>query len=93
MKCNKFCLFLLLVFTVSLSHGQKRLVWEEQFEGSELDMDTWNFELGDGCPDLCGWGNNERQVYTDKNFEIKDGVFEIHNKYDIQNNPALESFQ
>lgn len=29
--------------------------------------------MGDGCPNLCGWGNNERQHYTKKNIEVDNG--------------------
>ena len=29
---------------------------------------------------MCGWGNNERQVYTTKNHEIKNGNLIIHAK-------------
>lgn len=54
-----------------------QLVWEEDFNESELDMGVWNFETGDGCPWLCGWGNNERQIYTKKNHRIKDGLLYI----------------
>jgi hypothetical protein len=40
-------------------HGQERkLLWEDDFDGNELNAEFWNFELGDGCPDRCGWGNN-----------------------------------
>lgn len=49
------------------------LVWEENFTGSQLDESVWNFETGDGCPNLCGWGNNELQVYTNKNHTLKNG--------------------
>jgi beta-glucanase (GH16 family) len=39
-----------------------------------LDETSWNYELGDGCPNLCGWGNNELQVYTDlpKNVKLEE---------------------
>jgi beta-glucanase (GH16 family) len=51
------------------------LVWAEEFEGPQVDPDAWTFEIGDGCPNLCGWGNNELQYYTDeeKNAKIADG--------------------
>lgn len=45
------------------------LVWSDEFdgpEGSPPDADSWDFELGDGSDvGLVGWGNNERQSYTD----------------------------
>ena len=56
------------------------MVWEENFSEPVLNESVWNFELGDGCPNLCGWGNNERQVYTTKNHEIKNGNLIIHAK-------------
>ena len=65
-----FCSVLLLS---SLEAQDRILIWEEDFSGTELDESTWNFELGDGCPDICGWGNNERQIYTKTNHQVKDG--------------------
>ena len=29
--------------------------------------------MGDGCPNLCGWGNNELQRYTKTNHQLVDG--------------------
>lgn len=53
--------------------NERALVWEENFDGNLLNEEVWNFELGDGCPNLCGWGNNERQLYTKKNHKIENG--------------------
>ncbi len=68
-------LFLLVLATaVGFAQQPKRkLVWEENFNGTKLDEKTWNFEMGNGCPNNCGWGNNEKQLYTDKNHQLKDG--------------------
>ena len=52
---------------------ERKLVWADEFNQSELNQNFWTFKLGDGCPDLCGWGNNERQIYTDSNHVIRDG--------------------
>lgn len=52
---------------------KRKLVWEETFDKKELNEKDWNFEVGDGCPNLCGFGNNERQIYTKTNHEFKDG--------------------
>jgi beta-glucanase (GH16 family) len=65
--------FLLLLFLLSACPKPPEDYWREEFEGTELSTDTWNFELGDGCPDLCGWGNNEAQVYTRTNHRLEDG--------------------
>jgi beta-glucanase (GH16 family) len=77
----KKVLILLFIGNFCLAQQTKRkLVWEEDFKEPVLNESVWNFELGDGCPNLCGWGNNERQVYTTKNHEIKNGNLIIHAK-------------
>jgi beta-glucanase (GH16 family) len=58
--------------------ANRKLVWEENFNGKKLDEKVWNFELGNGCPNNCGWGNNEKQLYTDKNHTLKDGKLIIN---------------
>lgn len=64
----------LLCFGLCLAQNEERkLVWEENFNGTQLDENVWNFELGNGCPNNCGWGNNEKQLYTKNNHELKDG--------------------
>ncbi|MFD1095009.1 glycoside hydrolase family 16 protein [Salegentibacter chungangensis] len=52
---------------------KKELVWEEDFNGDSLSMENWSYETGDGCPDICGWGNNERQIYNEDYVSVKDG--------------------
>ncbi len=66
-------LLFLLVLISSCSSQERELFWADEFEGSGLDMEKWNFELGDGCPELCGWGNNESQIYTDTNHRLENG--------------------
>ena len=55
------------------------LVWYDEFEGNNLATDKWSFHLGDGCPNLCGWGNNEWQTYTGapQNIEVDQGYLFI----------------
>ena len=62
----KVYIFLLLIFPAIGLLGQE-LLWSEEFSGEELDPAVWNYELGDGCPRICGWGNNELQRYTTRN--------------------------
>lgn len=50
-----------------------QLVWADEFDQSELDRSVWNIALGDGCPKRCGWGNNERQIYTRTNHRLENG--------------------
>jgi len=59
-----------------------QLVWEDEFDGDELDMEKWSYQLGDGChlgENLCGWGNNELQYYTEReeNISLEDGFLTI----------------
>ncbi|MEA1784658.1 glycoside hydrolase family 16 protein [Arenibacter sp. GZD96] len=53
------------------------ILWEENFEGAALNELYWNIALGNGCPENCGWGNNERQYYTKDNYRIEDGLLFI----------------
>jgi beta-glucanase (GH16 family) len=43
------------------------LIWADEFNGSSINFDNWNHELGDGTAYglPAGWGNNEMQIYTD----------------------------
>jgi beta-glucanase (GH16 family) len=43
------------------------LVWQDEFDGSEINADNWTFDIGDGTAEgIPGWGNNESQTYTDR---------------------------
>ena len=64
---------LLILFSLLPIIGQSQIIFEEDFNGDMLDMSVWSYEEGDGCPDLCGWGNNERQIYDRNYVEVKDG--------------------
>ncbi|MDX1943525.1 MAG: glycoside hydrolase family 16 protein [Saprospiraceae bacterium] len=69
------------------------LVWDENFDNNTLDLKSWEYQLGDGCPDLCGWGNNEGQWYTDdiKNVSVKDGFLYITALKESKNNKEYTS--
>lgn len=53
------------------------LVWNDEFEGTELDRSKWNIDTGNGFYSggeyFPGWGNNESQSYQEENVEIRDG--------------------
>ena len=58
------------------SQAGYELVWSDEFSGASLDESSWTYELGNGCDiGLCGWGNNELQIYTDseENARLEDG--------------------
>ncbi|WP_375581389.1 glycoside hydrolase family 16 protein [Marivirga tractuosa] len=58
-----------LIIFVQCNSKQDNLIWSDEFEGEGLpDTEKWNIIEGNGCPDLCGFGNNEKQFYS-KNLE------------------------
>ena len=42
------------------------LVWNDEFDGTAVDPASWRYETGDGTDYglPAGWGNNEKQLYT-----------------------------
>ncbi len=61
-------------YEAATSYDGYTLEWQDEFT-DRVDPDIWWNQNGDGCPDLCGWGNNESQYYTDRssNIFIQDG--------------------
>jgi beta-glucanase (GH16 family) len=59
----------------------RTLVWADEFNYQGLpDSSKWSYDSGDGCPNLCGWGNNELQYYTVRraaNARVRDGLLVI----------------
>jgi len=56
--------------TVTQTDLPFKLVWSDEFDGTTLDLTKWNYETGAG-----GWGNNEKQHYTNRseNIRIENG--------------------
>ncbi|WP_268223834.1 family 16 glycosylhydrolase [Sinomicrobium oceani] len=51
------------------------LVWADEFDqGSEPDAASWNYETGNNN----GWGNQEKQYYTEDNAVVEDGTLKIN---------------
>lgn len=49
------------------AYGQGSLVWADEFDGTALDLSSWEYMIGDGSAfGIPGWGNNELQYYTDR---------------------------
>lgn len=70
----QFVVLLTLFFGVSaFSQNDPILVWEDNFDEPHLNEAYWTLDMGNGCPENCGWGNNERQYYTKDNHKLKDG--------------------
>jgi beta-glucanase (GH16 family) len=76
-------LLLLCSVLVYLSGCEQKPIWSDEFDYTGTpDTTKWNYDLGDGCPNVCGWGNNEAQYYTtdSKNVRVENGnlIIEAH---------------
>jgi len=42
------------------------LVWSDEFNDPVINLNKWNYQTGDGTSYglPAGWGNNEKQIYT-----------------------------
>ena len=58
----------------SLVSEQWQLVWQDEFNGEQIDQTKWGFEVN-----CFGGGNDEKQCYTDreKNAFIEQGILKI----------------
>lgn len=58
-----------------------RLVWSDEFDYKGLpDSTRWGYDKGRGCPQNCGWGNQELQFYTwnrPENARVENGCLII----------------
>ncbi|TXC91376.1 family 16 glycosylhydrolase [Metabacillus litoralis] len=62
--------------------SQWNLVWEDTFDGNELDTTKWNYDLGNGFTGsdgtyVSGWGNEELEFYQEENVNVEDGKLVI----------------
>lgn len=63
---------MLSVFVISATAAAQttvgwKLFWADEFSGpanSSPDPAKWGYDIGNGSPDNPGWGNNERETYT-----------------------------
>ena len=62
-----------LIGFVSPTYATYSLVWSDEFSGTSLDSANWTHDVGNGCPSLCGWGNNELQYYRTQNVTVSGG--------------------
>jgi beta-glucanase (GH16 family) len=67
-------------YSTPLSYPGYQLVWYDEFDGTMVNSENWVFETGTGCPNLCGWGNNELQYYRQENARVEGGVLTIEAK-------------
>jgi beta-glucanase (GH16 family) len=69
------------------------LAWSDEFNTNTLNTASWTNQNGDGCPNLCGWGNNELEYYTDHpdNIFFQDGKLIIEAKKEMFNGKLYTS--
>lgn len=62
---------------ITVPERQYKLVWADEFEGTELNADNWYAEVNGS-----GGGNNEAQYYTDRpeNLRVENGMLVIEAK-------------
>lgn len=71
------------LFGATVAHAQTpwQLVWSEEFNGTSLNSEIWEPQIGTGTAYglPSGWGNNERQYYTNRpeNLTVSNGVLRI----------------
>ncbi|MBO0949865.1 glycoside hydrolase family 16 protein [Fibrella forsythiae] len=78
-------------YTTPTTYSGLKLVWADEFTGTALNETYWNYELGDGCPNNCGWGNNELEYYKKENTSVKDGYLIIQAKSEAVGSKAYTS--
>ncbi len=57
-----------------------KLVWQDEFDYTgKPDATKWGYDTATGCPNNCGWGNNELQYYTTReaNAKVENGMLKI----------------
>ena len=67
-------------YTTPSNYPNMELYWSDEFNGTELNDEDWCYDIGNGCPNLCGWGNNELEYYREENCEVKGGVLILEAK-------------
>lgn len=77
MKSLKKYFFLLVGLNPIFLQAQEFLRWSDEFNGNSLDTNFWSYQIGNGCPNLCGWGNNELQFYKQENVRVQNGILNI----------------
>ena len=53
MRRSWTCVILAGLCLAGPARGQYELVWQDEFDGTGLDLGRWEPQIGTGCPDLC----------------------------------------
>ena len=54
--------------TSPTAYPDMRLLWSDEFDGDDVNLRDWNFDIGDN-----GWGNEEWQYYQPQNATLQEG--------------------
>lgn len=54
--------------TSPTTYPDMRLLWADEFDGEDVNLRDWNFDIGDN-----GWGNEEWQYYQPQNATLQEG--------------------
>ena len=74
-------------YTTPTTYANLKLAWSDEFNGTSLNEDFWNYEIGNNN----GWGNNELQYYKKENTTVKDGYLIIQAKNESAGNQIYTS--
>lgn len=74
-------------YTAPTTYPGYTLAWSDEFNGTSLNTSDWTVEGGDGCPNVCGWGNNELEFYTGRseNLFFQDGKMIVEARKEAYN--------
>jgi len=64
-------------YTTPITYDGMEIFWNDEFDGTVLDQSAWDYDIGDGCPNLCGWGNNELEYYRAQNSTVRNGILTL----------------
>ena len=64
-------------YTTPIEYPEMNLLWNDEFDGSILNGSFWTHEIGNGCPNICGWGNSELEYYKPENSTVGGGLLTI----------------
>lgn len=64
------------------------LVWNDEFDGDTINLDNWTYDIGGG-----GWGNREKQYYTNEpeNARVENGLLVIEARFERYENSNYTS--
>jgi beta-glucanase (GH16 family) len=66
--------------TLKAQSSFQKLIWSDEFNYTgKPDPKKWTYDTAMGCPNRCGWGNNEQQYYTTRkeNASVANGALTI----------------